>query len=36
MMMDFFAPRYTLSLEVRERVKLVNLVVQVGDQEVPV
>jgi hypothetical protein len=33
---DFFEPGFTVTLNVRERVKLVNLAVQAGQQEVPV
>ena len=32
---DFLEPEFILSLDVRERVKLVNLSVQVGEQELP-
>lgn len=32
---DFFTTSFTLDLNVRERVKLVNLAIQIGDQEVP-
>jgi len=33
---DFFEPGFTVTLNVRERIKLVNLAVQTGQQEVPV
>jgi hypothetical protein len=32
---DFFEPGFTVTLNVRERIKLVNLAVQTGQQEVP-